>query len=133
VVPEHKHGSGVLATVGRRVLIVDDEPDLVETCVRLLARRKYSCLRAHSGQEGITLIEREQPLVVLADLYLPDIDGFSVIRHARGQSPPIPGILMTAYTSAQVIDRAHEAGAMLYLPKPFSDVDLIEAVGRAIR
>ena len=118
---------------GRRILIVDDERDLVETCVRLLVRRDYVCLQAYTGRHGIALIDQEQLDLVLTDLYLPDVDGLSVLRHAREHAPPIPGILMTAYTSSETITRAYEAGAMLCLPKPFSNVVLLETVSRALR
>jgi DNA-binding NtrC family response regulator len=116
------------------LLIVDDERDLVETCVRLLARRGYGCLAAHTGREGIALIDRERPSVVLTDLYLPDVDGLSVLRHASEQVPPIPGILMTAAdTSTDAIKRAQDAGALLCLPKPFSHARLLEARDRALK
>jgi DNA-binding NtrC family response regulator len=115
------------------LLIVDDEPDLVATCVRLLARRGYRCLAAHTGGEGIALIDRERPSVVLTDLYLPDVDGLSVLRHAGERVPPIPGILMTAAdTSTDAIERARDADALLCLPKPFSYAQLLEAVARAL-
>ena len=119
--------------MGQKILIVDDEPDLVETCVRVLSRRGYTCLRAHAGREGIALIDVERPDLVLTDLALADIDGFTVLRHARDQLPRIPGILMTAYSSPQAIDNAREAGANSCLPKPFSNVALLEAIESALR
>jgi CheY-like chemotaxis protein len=119
--------------VGNGILIVDDEADLVETCVRLLERHGFTCLRAHTGQEGIALIEREHPRLVLTDLYLPDIDGLSVLRHARERSPSIPGILMTAYTSPRTVEQAYGAGAVHYLSKPFANSALLDAVGRALQ
>ncbi len=116
-----------------KILIVDDERDLVETCLRVLGRRGYRCLCAHTGQHGIVIIDQERPDVVLTDLYLPDVDGLSVLRHAREQSPTIPGVLMTAYTSPQTITRARDAGALVVLPKPFSNVELLEVIDRALR
>jgi CheY-like chemotaxis protein len=119
--------------VGHTILIVDDERDLVATCVRLLSPRGYACLSAYSGQQAIELISREQPDVVLTDLYLPDVDGLSVLRHARAQVPPIPGILMTAYASPPSMGRAYDAGATIYLAKPFPNVALLEAIERIVR
>jgi DNA-binding NtrC family response regulator len=119
--------------MAHRILIVDDEHDLVDTCVRLLARRGYSSLTAHTGRQGITLIDREQPSVVLTDLYLPDLDGVSVLRHASKQCPPIPGILMTAADPSDGTGRAAEAGPFLRLLKPFSHAALLEALDRILK
>jgi CheY-like chemotaxis protein len=97
------------------------------------ARRPFRCLCAYTGQHGIVVIDQERPDVVLTDLYLPDVDGLSVLRHAREQSPTIPGVLMTAYASPQTITRARDAGAIVVLPKPFSNGELLEVIDRALR
>ena len=128
----NRHEGGAPA-LEQRILIADDERDLVATCVRLLSRRGYECLPAYTGQQAIELIRQEHPNVVVTDLYLPDIDGLSVLRHAREHVPPIPGILMTAYSSRPLISRAHDAGATIYLVKPFPNVALLEAIERSIR
>jgi CheY-like chemotaxis protein len=60
------------------------------------------------------------------------MDGLSVLRHAREQVPPIPGILMTAYTSPASVSRAYDAGATHYLAKPFSNGAFVEAIGRIL-
>jgi CheY-like chemotaxis protein len=118
--------------VGHKILIVDDERDLVANLIRLLSPRGYACLPAYTGHQGIELINQEHPDLVLTDLYLPDVDGLSVLRHAREHVPPVPGILMTAYTSPPTTSRAYDAGATLYLAKPFSNVALMEAIERVL-
>ena len=117
--------------MGKNILIVDDEFDLVETCVRLLVRQGFTCLRAYTGQQGITLIGQQHPDVVLTDLHLPDVDGLNVLRHAREHSPSIPGILMT--DSPSISNNGHAVGGVQYLPKPFSNAALLEVVNRALR
>ena len=117
----------------QKILIVDDEPDLVATCVRLLAPRGYLCLRAHTAREAVVLIDAERPDLVLADFHLPDLDGLNVLTHARAMTPPVPGILMTADGSARTVQRAYDTGGISYLPKPFSASRLIEAVDLALR
>src|SRR5262245_45468178 len=87
--------------VTRTILIVDDEPDLVANCARLLQRAGHVSLRAHTGPEAMALIDRAKPDLVVADLRLPGTDGLTVARHARGHVPPIPVILITAYDSPQ--------------------------------
>jgi CheY-like chemotaxis protein len=83
--------------VTRTILVVDDEPDLVANCERLLQRAGHESRRAHTGPDAIALIDRERLDLVVADLRLPGVDGLAVVRHARGRVPPIPVILITAY------------------------------------
>jgi two-component system nitrogen regulation response regulator GlnG len=118
--------------VTRTILVVDDEPDLVANCERLLQRAGHESLRAHTGPDAISLIDRKRPDLVVADLRLPGMDGLTVARHARGQAPPIPVILITAYDSLQARTAARESGVGVYLPKPFSNAAFLEAVQRAL-
>jgi CheY-like chemotaxis protein len=119
-------------TAGHTILIVDGERDLVVTCARLLARRGYGCLSAYTGRDAMDRIARERPDLVLTEFSLPDIDGLSVLREARKQSPPAVGILMSGFMSPTTISRAYEAGATFHLAKPFSNAALLETVMRAL-
>jgi CheY-like chemotaxis protein len=118
--------------VTRTILVVDDEPDLVGNCERLLRRVGHASLRAYTGSDAITLIDREGPDLVVADLRLPGADGLAVARHARGHVPPIPVILITAYDSPQARSAARESGVGIYLAKPFSNTAFLDAVERAL-
>ena len=62
----------------RTILVVDDEPDLVANCERLLRGAGHESLRAHTGPDAISLIDRERPDLVVADLRLPGMDGLTV-------------------------------------------------------
>jgi CheY-like chemotaxis protein len=114
------------------ILVVDDEPDLVATCERLLARVGHVSLRAHTGPDAMALIDQERPDLVVADLRLPGVDGLTVARHARGHVPPIPVILMTAYDSPQARRAARDSGVGAYLAKPFSNVAFVDTIQRAL-
>jgi CheY-like chemotaxis protein len=118
--------------VTRTILVVDDEPDLVANCERLLHRAGHEFLRAYSGPDAIALIDRERPDLVVADLRLPGMDGLTVARHARSQAPLIPVILITAYDSPQARASARECGASIYLAKPFSNAAFLDAVRQAL-
>jgi CheY-like chemotaxis protein len=118
--------------VTRTILVVDDEPDLVANCERLLRRAGHVMLRAHTGLEAVALIDRERPDLVVADLRLPGADGLTVTRHARGHVPPIPVILMTAYDSPQARRAAIESGVDVYLAKPFSNTSFLDAIRRVL-
>lgn len=118
--------------VGRTILVVDDEPDLVANCERLLRRAGHVSLRAYTGPDAMALIDREEPDLVVADLRLPGADGLAVTRHARHHVPPIPVILITAYDSSQARRAASESGADVYLAKPFSNAAFLDAVQRVL-
>jgi two-component system response regulator PrrA len=118
--------------VTRTILVVDDEPDLVATCERLLGRLGHVSLRAYTGPDAMALIDRESPDLVVADLRLPGVDGLTVARHARGHASPIPVILMTAYDSPQARSAARQGGVDVYLAKPFSNAAFVDAVQRAL-
>jgi CheY-like chemotaxis protein len=92
----------------------------------------HESLRAHTGPDAISLIDRERPNLVVADLRLPGMDGLSVARHARGQAPPTPVILITAYDSPQARTAARETGVGVYLAKPFSNAAFLDAVQRTL-
>ncbi|MBI2154129.1 MAG: response regulator [Candidatus Rokubacteria bacterium] len=115
-----------------RTLIVEDEPDLLETCVRLLRQVGHSCLTAHTGRDAIALIDAEHPDLVVTDLRLPTVNGLAVTRHASRASPPMPVIVITAYPSPHTKREAHQAGATIFLPKPFSAAEFMDAVNRAL-
>jgi CheY-like chemotaxis protein len=116
----------------RTILIVDNEPDFVATCERLLQRAGHESLRAHTGPDAIALIDGERLDLVVADLRLPGVDGLVVARHARGHVPPIPVILITAYDSPQARSAARESGVGIYLAKPFSNATFLDAVRQAL-
>jgi CheY-like chemotaxis protein len=115
-----------------KILIVDDERDMVETCVRLLQPLCHACLIAYDGPEAINLIDAEQPDIVLTDLNLPTGDGLDVAKHALRKKPDTAVIVMTAYHTLVSAQVAYEAGASAYLRKPFATAELVDAVHRGI-
>ncbi len=104
----------------RRVLVVEDEADLAETCQRLLRRLGYEITCAGSSREGIALIEHEAPGLVISDLRLPDGSGIDVVTAARRTPRPVPVIVVTGFPSTASRRAALDAGAAAYLAKPFS-------------
>jgi CheY-like chemotaxis protein len=118
--------------VTRTILVVDNEPDLVANCERLLQRVCHVSLRAYTGPDAMVLIDREKPDLVVADLRLPGADGLAVTRHARRHVPPIPVILITAYDSPQARSAARENGVGAYLAKPFSNAAFLDAIERVL-
>lgn len=111
---------------------MDDEPDLLGNCERLLRPLGHVYLSAAGGLDAIALIDREGPDLVVTDLRLPGTDGLAVARHARSRVPPIPVILTTAYDSAWARRGAREASVAVYLTKPFTNATFLDAVRRAL-
>lgn len=110
----------------RRVLIVDDEPDL-RLLVRLgLTRAGYDVIEADNGQEALDLLEHERPDAVLLDLRMPLVDGWEVLERLRSEGvlDNLKVIAVSAHASTGSMSRALELGAVAYLKKPFRVQDL---------
>ena len=116
-----------------RVLVVDDEADMVENCVRILGRAGYDCLTANDGRRALALLESERPDLLLTDLKMPELDGMELLRRARELDPALPVIMITAFASIESAVAAVKEGAFDYLPKTFSVDQLRVAVERALR
>jgi DNA-binding response OmpR family regulator len=102
------------------ILVVDDEADLAMTCARLLRRRGYAVTTAGSCADGLTMLRRDAPVLVVSDLRLPDGDGLAIVRAARALPVPATVIVITGFGSSSIWQSAQEAGASAYLAKPFS-------------
>ena len=116
-----------------RILIVDDDADMVTTCAQILTEHGYACLTASAGSEAITMMAAERPDLVVTDLHMPGVDGLAVARHARERVPPIPVVLISAWPSARGAGDGCLAGATAHLAKPFANADLVATVRRALR
>jgi DNA-binding response OmpR family regulator len=111
-----------------KVLIVDDQADLVETYARFLELRGHVCLRAYGQQDAFDRIERDRPDLILTDIQMPDGDGLQVVRRARQRLPESFVAVMTATAIAESVLR--DCGAMVCLRKPFELSELDELVDR---
>jgi DNA-binding NtrC family response regulator len=116
-----------------RVLIVDDEPDMVENCARILGRAGYDCLTATDPRRALGLLESDRPDLLLTDLKMPEVDGMALLRRAREVDPALPVIVVTAFATIESAVAAVKEGAFDYLPKNFSVDQLRVAVERALR
>jgi two-component system, NtrC family, response regulator HydG len=116
-----------------RVLIVDDEPDMVENCARILGRSGYDCVTATDPRRGLELLETGRPDLLLTDLKMPEVDGMALLRHARELDPAMPVIMVTAFATIESAVAAIKEGAFDYLPKTFSVEQLRLSVERALR
>jgi two-component system KDP operon response regulator KdpE len=115
-----------------RVLVVDDEPQLVRALVINLRARHYDVDAAPDGASALRLAAAHQPDVVLLDLSLPDMDGAQVIRGLRGWTR-VPIIVLSARHASKEKVQALDAGADDYVTKPFGMDELLARLRAAVR
>ncbi|MFF2038794.1 response regulator [Kitasatospora sp. NPDC058170] len=115
-----------------RVLVVDDEPQIVRALVINLKARKYEVDAAHDGAAALELAAARHPDVVVLDLGLPDMDGVEVIRGLRGWTR-VPIIVLSARHASDEKVEALDAGADDYVTKPFGMDELLARMRAALR
>jgi DNA-binding response OmpR family regulator len=116
----------------KRVLIVDDEPDIVETIKFNLELENIQCLTAENGERALAVARQEKPDLIILDIMLPKMNGYKVARLLKFDEAykHIPIIMLTARTQKADIKLGEETGADEYLTKPFDMDLLIDLVGK---
>lgn len=102
-----------------RVLVVDDDAPNAQYVRDLLADWGFEPAFAYSAEHALAVAKQRSVDAVITDLRMPDIDGFALIRKLRAMDPTVAVIAVTAFGSAESGTRALEAGAAVYLTKPF--------------
>jgi PAS domain S-box-containing protein len=117
---------------GMTVLVVEDDADTRDLVKRLLEGEQASVLVAASATEALDLLETQRPDVLVSDIGLPDIDGYTLIQRIRdrgaAQGGAIPAVALTAYARSEDRTKALRAGYQAHISKPVEPADLIEAV-----
>lgn len=116
-----------------RVLVIDDEPDILLLCRVNLGFAGHEVLEAPDGERGMELAMRDRPDLIVLDVMLPALDGLSLLRmlRERPETSETPVILLTARAQLDDQTRGWEAGCAEYVTKPFSPVELASIVARA--
>ncbi|MGH7779932.1 MAG: sigma-54-dependent transcriptional regulator [Candidatus Binataceae bacterium] len=115
-----------------RILLLDDELDMLENCRRILTRTGHECFVSNEPAEAIRLLESALPDLVITDLRMPSIDGLEIMRRAQELDPARPVIMLTAFATIESAVAAVKAGAFDYLAKPFTMDQLRLAAERAL-
>src|SRR5512138_3056002 len=116
-----------------KVLVVDDEPDLLELLELTLSRMGLDTTRAESVNDAIKLLDREPFDLCLTDMRLPDGEGLRVVEHINQKGLDVPVAVITAYGSAENAVAALKAGAFDYLAKPVALEQLRALVKQALK
>jgi len=115
-----------------RILLVDDEPNILGTLAPLLRGRGYEVHTAMNGRAALETIDREKPDLIVLDLGLPDIDGVEVCRQIR-DSLNVPIVVLSARGAEGDKVRALDVGADDYVTKPFGAEELLARIRAALR
>lgn len=116
----------------KKVLLIDDEPEVVETVKFLLGLKNFEVVDARDGVEGLTKAKEEKPDLILLDIMLPNINGYEVCANLKRdpETSDIPVLFMTARDDTDSVIRAHRAGANDYIVKPFSTTVLFNKINK---
>jgi len=117
-----------------RILLVDDEPDLVDTIQCRLQANSFDVITASNGQEGLEQATKEKPDIILLDTNMPVMNGHEMLEQLRKhpETKDIPVIMCTALCEAQDIAAASAFGITDYITKPFDCTELVEKITNAL-
>ena len=115
-----------------KIIIIDDEPAMVEVIVTLCREKGHQAFPFSSGAKAVEQMGAIDPQVVITDVKMEKISGFDVLRHVKQHHASTPVILMTAYASVDTAIEAMKLGAFQYVPKPFKIDELQVQIQRAL-
>lgn len=106
----------------KKVLIVDDEVDVVEVVTVLLEHEGYQIMKAYDGKEALEIVDKETPDLIILDIMMPEIDGVEVCRRLRQREElkEVPIVMFSAKLSAIDKKESFDAGADGFISKPFN-------------
>ena len=118
---------------GARVLVVDDEPSIVDAISMTLRHQGYSVEAAENGKDALAMVTRWRPDVIVLDVMLPDVDGFEVARRLSAEHEPVPILFLSALDTTEDKVRGLTIGGYDYVTKPFSLEELIARLRNILR
>jgi len=121
-------------TAQAKILVVDDEVDIVNTVQYRLKACDFDVITANNGKEGLEKVINEKPDLVLLDINMPVMDGHEMLERLRSRPDlrNIPVIMLTAYSDRRDISKAADLGIEHYVTKPFDFTDLMEKISKAL-
>lgn len=120
------------AVTKRKILLIDDEPDLLELIKEILEREGYQIFCASNGAAGILLNEQENPDLIVLDLRMPDMDGIETLQHIRKTDDQVIVVILTGYGCPDTIRDAVDLNVSEYLSKPFENEELVSVISKAL-
>ena len=106
----------------KKILIVDDEPNILMSLEFLMRKEGYQVFVARDGSEAITIIDNDQPSIIVLDIMMPNVDGYEVCQYIKNdeKKKETKVIFLSAKSKQEDIEKGYEMGADLYLSKPLA-------------
>lgn len=115
------------------ILVIDDEEVVLDAVMRICSAEGLRVDTAHDGPTGLARLAQRNYALVVCDIMMPEMDGFQVLAHAQRQSPGTPVIISTGYSTVENAVRSLYAGAIDFIPKPFTAEELLSSLTRGLR
>jgi len=115
-----------------RVLVVDDEANVLESVNKVLERKGFSVAKTQNPEDALRQVKGNEYDLVIADLMMPKVSGLDLLKAVKNENPEVPFLMITGYPSVSTAVEATKNGASGFLPKPFTPVELEEAVEKAL-
>jgi signal transduction histidine kinase len=115
-----------------RILVVDDEEIVLDSCTEILRGEGYQLATAADGERGLALVKEFRPDIVVVDLKMPGLSGFDVLARLKESDPTIVTIVITGYATVSSAVEAMKHGAYDFLPKPFTPEEFRLIIRRAV-
>ena len=121
-----------MTSFNQTILVVDDDPDIREILKDRLESSGYRVLVAPGGKEGLELLEKQGPQMVLLDIEMPDMSGLEVLKEIRRREIDVTVVMITAYGTIERAVQAMKEGAYDFIPKPFEPEHIALIVQKAL-
>jgi len=115
-----------------KILVVDDEKIILDSCKRVLTTVGFDVLFATSADSALKILETQIPAVLLIDVKMPERDGISLMGELKKRYPLIPIVIMSGYPTHETISESIKKGATRFISKPFTPDELIEVIHEVI-
>jgi twitching motility two-component system response regulator PilG len=118
----------------KRILVVDDSASILELETTMLKLLGYEPIAVSSGMEALKVLAQEVPDMALLDVMLPDMDGYKICKHIKGNpaSAHIPVVMVTAKKTSADVEQGKKAGADEYVTKPFKSLEIAALIKKLL-
>ncbi len=116
--------------MGKNVLVIEDEPNIIEAISFILSRDGWSVATHSNGHDAVGVVQDAMPDLVILDVMLPGKTGFEILRELRSAAATqgLPVLMLTAKGQVKDREMAERAGASRFMTKPFSNAEVLDAV-----
>lgn len=119
----------------KKILVVDDDPYILMSLEFLMKKNGYQVIIARNGTEALEAINTVKPNLILLDIMMPDVDGYSICKHVKSKKElkDIHVVFLSAKTKETDVQKGLDLGASMYITKPFSTRDLMKKVNELMQ